>query len=102
MAIGGHGGFSWIENIAPGLVSVPLFKALKKNDYEKAREILFKYRDLIDLFNVLDPVPVNIHFMLNSMGWKMGIPRAPYAYPPSKENQERYLSVLRKYKLIKK
>jgi len=101
MAIGGAGTFSWVENIAPGLVTVPLFKALKENDYNKAREILFKYRDLIDMFVVADPVPLNLHFMLNSMGWKMGIPRAPYNYPPSEKMQETYLSVLKKYGLLK-
>ncbi len=101
MALGGSGTFTWIENVAPGMVAVPLYRALREGNMGKAREILMKYRDLIDLFIALDPVPINLHFMLNSMGWKMGVPRAPYAYPPSKENQQRYLSVLKKYEILK-
>jgi 4-hydroxy-tetrahydrodipicolinate synthase len=101
MALGGSGTFTWIDNVAPGMVTVPLYRALLQGNMSKAKEIVIGYRDLIDLFIATDPVPVSLHFMLNSMGWKMGIPRAPYSYPPSKENQEKYLSVMKKYDLIK-
>lgn len=100
VALGAAGTESWMENVVPGKITVPVLHALKGGEIQKARDILFKHRDLIDLFIASDAVPINLHFMLNSMGWKMGIPRAPYAYPPGAPNQQRYVSVLKKHGLL--
>lgn len=75
MALGGIGVISVLSNIAPRETH-KMCKFMLEGDYEKARELQFKYLSLIGaLFCEVNPIPVKTS--LNLMGMSVGPLRMP-------------------------
>ena len=97
MSIGGTGVISVLSNILPKVVA-DLVNAMANNEYEKAREIHFKWLPLIKaMFMETNPIPVKTAMSL--MGLCSDEMRLPMC-AMSGEHIENLKAILKSYNLI--
>jgi 4-hydroxy-tetrahydrodipicolinate synthase len=97
MLSGGDGVISVFSNIAPKVMK-EITKNVFENNYQKAREIFYKYLDLMNLM-FIDVNPIPIKFAMSKIGLSNNNFRRPLIRL-SKDKEELILSEMRKLEMI--